>query len=310
MVTAVDTVVDAVYDRVLAVIRQAQEANFTHAWELGRILDEALVCEEEVRGKGIAKALVVRLRSEGCEITAGTLYAYRRLHQAYLREQIPELVANGITQTHAQALAALPCQLRQEMETHLQEEREAPVSTRELKRLINDAHKDRVRTSGTDIAAESAAAREDGRTPALPTDIPAIAARHGPVPAPKMVADASAAAVDGDVETTVDDEAVGAELSERDRERNRAMAAGPREFAVNPVSVLKKADSTAIKMLAQAGTLVRALDEAERLGYDGERALRNFLDAAQSLQATLASYRDVLPELERRLGSAIRANDL
>ena len=60
-------------------------------------------------------------------------------------------------------------------------------------------------------------------------------------------------------------------------------------------------------MMGQVSSLMIALDEVSRIGYDSERSMKNFHEQAQSLEASLVSYENVLPELRERLQATLRS---
>lgn len=293
------SVVDDVFEDVLAVIRSAQEANLTFAWRLGKILDQALDSYDDRYGRGIARELVRRLNECNCDIKLSSLYAYRTIFRTYDETEIPALVERGITQTHAQTLAALPTEVRQEAEEKLHREDGTVLSTRELKRMVDDLKKDHARETSQEVAERSAEARASGDRLVLePTRTSAQAEENDDMPPPRSTTAQS------DTTTNDTERSGNAELTKQSAEQTT------RSFTQPPLRTVKTADNTAIKMLAQASQLLVALDEANRIGFDSDRSLQSFIDAAESLDASLASYHKVLPELRERIRSAVVGNTL
>lgn len=275
--------IDALSAQLLAELRAAQASSLRHAWKLGSLLEQALAAHDDRYGRKLAAAVAQRLAAAGHALSTSTLYSYRQIARTYREDELPDLIERGISQTHAQTLASLPSGVRQQLEQRLADSSQPPPPSRAFKRMADDLKAEHVRQASVDAALRSARARDDGENLTL------IARAPGPTAADL---DDAAPTRAGDVE------------------RTKAMAKGPREFSRPPIAILKAADGAAVKMMAQTRELVQILDEAPRVGFDGERAMKNFLEAAQSLKASLDSYAQVLPELRQRLDTAIRAQHI
>ena len=133
--TSAEVDIDSLFEQVLTVMRDAQRANWDAAWKLGSLLDDHLD-DDNAYGRSIAKALVQKLKDHGMDIALSSLYAYRQIFIAYNSEDIPGLLANGVTQSHAQLLAALEPSLRQQVEERMYLPDGRCIATRELKSLL------------------------------------------------------------------------------------------------------------------------------------------------------------------------------
>lgn len=310
---------------MIAVVRQAQHDNLHHAWEMGRLLEEALAEADESGAKGIARDLLQRLNRAGCELGLSTLYGYRTIYQGYERDDLAGLIERGITQTHAILLQGLGSEARAQIEHDMAGPDGRAVSSRELKKMVEQARKQAARAEAEAAVADSETSRASGvamSARSADADAEVIASTDpeaGGVARVDLLQQATPAqpatgesVIAGPVGSPVEpDVAPGGVAARRgDVDRTKAMARGPKEFSVSPIKVLKQADTTAINMLGQAKDLLIALDEVERVGYDSERSLKNFLDAATSLRTSLSSYAKLLPELEQRIGSAVRSNTI
>lgn len=325
--------IDALFEDVLRIMRGAQEANWFAAWDLGALLAD-LLAEQDGYGRSLAKALVQRLKDHGVEVALSSLYAYRQIHLAYDRTEIPDLLERGVTQSHAQLLAGLEPDIRRTVEERMYLSDGRCIATRELKKLINAVRKEIARADSTAIADRSAEAWENSEPIAYKDAVDSEdfdaqmrssgggdAALHGG-DVPDRGADGSDHDVAVSEQLPADHARMGtiaaprtdvhraegtAEDAHNDRQLQAAINRGSKGFTESPIKLVKAADNAAIKMMGQVSGLMIAMDEAARIGYDSDRSAKNFLDQARSLEASLISYERTLPELLKRLRSTINS---
>ncbi|MFW5829543.1 MAG: hypothetical protein ACOCXA_04710 [Planctomycetota bacterium] len=288
---------------LLQALRDAQEATLVRAWHIGEQLDQALAeCEPDVERATISQ-LARQLCAGGCELTTATLTGYRRLRQAFEREQLSDLVSHGMSATHAQLLADCSSDIRQRLLTDCRQDDGSLCSTRTLKQQIKEAQKEATRTVAVETSSIAASARDQDTPLQAATDPAHAHARNAPQQAMRVVAAAPEQETPQEEHQAAEQQTASAEESSS----RPAAAATVRQkgFTQNPLAVVKKADNHAIKLLGQSADLLLALDEVCRFGYDSERSLKNFLGAAESLRASLQSYQQVLPEVLQRLDKSV-----
>ncbi len=302
---------------LLNVVRQAQEANVLRAWDVGDLLEEALQDVEDERT--CLADLAKSLNQAGCEVTTSTLTGYRRLRLAFDRNELPDLVQAGMSPTHAQMLADCDQKTRQRVLEDCREESGRLCRSRQLKQAIKEEQKQRTRAmavSSSEIASE---AREQDQ-PLAAAETPTLHSRQAPSnelrvvptsPAPKAeLLEAAGVDSQGGGEPSASSEVASDDRPSRDLSKTPPPTVKPKGFTQSPIKVIKAADNFGIKLLGQSADLMLALDEVGRFGYDSERSLKNFVNGAESLRATLQSYQQVLPEVLERLNRAIRSLDI
>lgn len=81
-------------------------------------------------------------------------------------------------------------------------------------------------------------------------------------------------------------------------------SAAASDFSVSPVKALKAIDSALIKVIANAGEAIIAVNEAVKVGFDSDKARKNFVTACSNAEASLEDILKTAPDLLAQIKEA------
>lgn len=280
----------SVFERLVAeaaaTLRQGQSDLLGHFWRLGELVDRL---QREAPERTL-RHFAAGLRDAGQDVSAAQLQQAKRIFDRYQAEELPTLVERGFTITHLKALLPLDEALRERVEQAAVGDDGRVRSTRELREAVRA---ERIRSLAEDPPAEDVAMGTD--------DAPAYteAARLGRSPSPQVeTIDGDGGPLAGPAEIAASAPAISAIT---------VGAVATREYSRPPLAVLKRASCAAEALADVMPALWTAIAEAERIGWDSERAQHNFRDQAELLITAFDGLRQVAPTAVERLRAALRA---
>ncbi len=253
--------------------RGLQVSHLKWYWDMGNLVHQFLGAGNKLAGKTLdVFAADLKGHVTGVEFGTSTLYCARSIHLNYKLDALDDMVQRGVTVGHLKLLIPLKDDAKEQVTKKLYGPDGKAITIKQLDDLING--------TAREVAQESVAKATEQVKLTKPTPPPAPSADQ-------------AMPVDQTPETPPV-----AEVAKPDDGKTGTRGATPqKEFSQPPLKALKTYDNAATKLIACTGDALIAVNEGIKVGFDSEKAQKNFREAFNS---AMAATRDVM-ETARQL---------
>lgn len=268
-------------DKAINLTHNLQVSHLRWYWEMGDLVSKFMANQAAKKfGEKNLDTFAVDLKGHmnGVEIGTSTLYCARSINVHYKLEQLDDMVKRGVTVGHLKLLIPLKDEQKTEVAKKLYGADGRAITIKQLDEAISETAR-RAAQESVAKAAETVKARPT--PPAPPT------ASEEPVGAPEATAPEGS---DAPPATPVVD----------DGKSGTRGATPQKEFSQPPLKALKTFDNVATKLIACTGDALIAVNEGVKVGFDSDKAQKNFRDAFHSAQA---ATRDVLETCKQLLAT-------
>jgi hypothetical protein len=283
---------DAAYTACIAAIaaetRALQKSTLDFYWLIGQIVSGFIDAAGEAHSRKNLELLARDLENKRLGVSFGitTLYCARSIFKTYARAALDDMVVHGVMIGHLKALAQIEDGDAREslVAEHLYAGPDGQaIPVKELETLVQQSRQQQAKKGAHDAIekAKTVEYTEVTDSSSQPDGLPVDATGDQPASAGTGETASSAVAAVG--------MGVPAGASQT--------GGSPREFTQSPLKVLKALESTATKLLIQAGDAVIAVTEVSKIGFDSERAQANYNLVFANARTAVADVQEVLKAL-------------
>lgn len=295
-------------DDVFSTVRSVNTSALLSSWDIGSQFNQ-FVGDNRNYGKSVVERLAQEMCAEGLagsvESAKTSIYVSAQINRTFDRQRLEILAEHNMTPSHAKILVSLPTDLIDDVIENAVVERNNGrrvfVSTALLRDLVYeraaalDIDIGRARSSVEHFTQQDVGGpalvetHEDYTVPATAPELPSSQVQQPPTP-PASVADGSVG-TDSEFAGTEEGQGTHKEPSPPDEKSERQTIA-------SPLKVLKDFEKQATRLQVLCSQVEQAIDQADKQGFDGERAMDNFKNA---FDAVKVSARDVVGPVSKLL---------
>jgi hypothetical protein len=279
----------ACLEKAVQYTQSLQLGHLDYYWQIGELVVSYIeYCGDEHSRAGLERlAHDLQTRIPGATFGITTLYCARSIHLSYKREDLTPMVHKGVVIGHLKILNQFDDDsVKAQITSKMYGPDGKAISVKELDELVQQHRKESAKKS-VEVALDKVKA-DKAPAPVKPTPPKGGAVQdHEP---------------DSDAPDAGQPETAGPPKPDDGKTGSRG-ATPTKEFSQSPLKVLKGIDNVAIKLVAQAGDVFIAINEAVKVGFDSDRAQENYKLAFSSAQSSLIEVQEVVTKLVAEMAS-------
>ncbi len=261
----------------IGLTRGLQVSHLKWYWDMGELVNHFLTAGKKLGDKNLDTfAADLKGHVTGVEIGTSTLYCARSIRLNYEADSLNAMVERGVTVGHLKLLMPLKDGTKDTVTKKLYGADGKAITIKQLDDVISE--------TAREAAHESVAkATEQVKVPK---------------PVPPEVPVAGEAQVEPESAQQAEAEATPVAAKPDDGMAGTRGASPQKEFSQPPLKALKAYDNAATKLIACTGDALIAVNEGVKVGFDSDKAQKNFREA---FNAAMAATRDVMETAKQLL---------